>query len=130
MTYRDAEKRREANRKAAQRRRDKAKCDAVEEALGMTQGITIEGMTGQGMTVTPEGPKKQVPVNYGQPDCECRHCGNVRRSKSGHTLNHGPYKTAGQLGKGEFNRVSLPGDVDYAGVGGRPEYAHLLKETA
>jgi len=36
--YKDAEKQKEANRLAAQRRRDKAK------------GMTQEGMTGQGMT--------------------------------------------------------------------------------
>ncbi len=56
--------------------------------------------------------------NYGQPDCECRHCQQQRTvASSKRTLNHGPYKTADQLAEHEGNRVSLPGDADYTGVG-------------
>ncbi len=54
--------------------------------------------------------------NYGQSDCECRHCQTNRANGNKHTINHGPYKTAGQLAERELNRVSLPGDPDHAGV--------------
>lgn len=55
-------------------------------------------------------------ANYGQPDCECKHCQAVKVNKSKHTLNHGPYKPASELAMHEINRVSLPGDKDYDGV--------------
>lgn len=55
-------------------------------------------------------------ANYGQPNCECQHCINNRANGSKHTLNHGAWKTAADLGDQELNRVSLPGDADYAGV--------------
>ena len=71
-----------------------------------------------------------VPDNYGQPDCECRHCANAAKSKSGNVLNHGAYKPAGQLGYKEINRVSLPGDADYDGVCLRPEYDSRRINTA
>ena len=58
------------------------------------------------------------PANYGQPDCQCQHCQNVRASGNPfkRVLNHGEYKTASQLDRNELNRVSLPGDADYDGV--------------
>ncbi len=75
-------------------------------------------------TVTPEGIKHQVPSNYGQLDCQCMHCQQNRRSDHRLVLNHGAYKPAGQLGRNEWNRVSLPGDVDYDGAAG----LRLLKQ--
>lgn len=55
-------------------------------------------------------------ANFGQPDCECMHCKSNRASGGKHTINHGEYKPAHLLSKGEVNRVTLPGDVDYEGV--------------
>jgi len=95
MAYKDKEKQKEANRAAAQRRRDKSK--------GMTQ---LEAMP----NVIPDSP-----ANYGQSDCQCRHCTNVRAAGGRHVLNHGPYKPGNELSRHELNRVSLPGDVDYTG---------------
>lgn len=63
------------------------------------------------MTVTPEGPRAEVPENYGLEDCTCRHCQQTRKTKT--VLNHGPYKGVHELDENEVNRVSLPGDVDY-----------------
>ncbi len=42
------------------------------------------------------------PDNYGQPDCECKHC-QTNRVK--HTINHGAYKPATQLAEHELNRA-------------------------
>ena len=47
-------------------------------------------------------------------DCDHLHCSNAR-ARGVHVVNHG-YKQAHQLAMNETNRVSLPGDVDYAGV--------------
>lgn len=70
------------------------------------------------LQMTPEGPKSEVPKNYGQPGCECKHCQQTkaRREQGKIVINHGSYKTAPELGEREVNRVCLPGDVDYAGV--------------
>ena len=54
--------------------------------------------------------------NYGQSDCQCRHCRTNRTNGGKHIINHGSYKTASQLAERELNRVSLPGDPDYTGV--------------
>ncbi len=56
------------------------------------------------------------PANYGLDDCECQHCKTNRVNGNKHTINHGAYKSANELGEHELNRVSLPGDVDYTGV--------------
>lgn len=66
---------------------------------------------GKDMTIDSKGQLR--PAHYGQLDCECRMCKTNRAHGGKHTINHGPYKTVAQLGTGEFNRVSLPGDVDY-----------------
>ncbi len=66
--------------------------------------------------ITPEGPKAELPANYGLPDCECQHCKSNRASGSRYFLNHYTYKAAGHLSSNELNRVALPGDVDYDGV--------------
>ena len=47
-------------------------------------------------------------------DCTCLHCqGSRARGKT--TVNHGAWKSASELEPNEVNRVSLPGDADYAG---------------
>jgi len=58
----------------------------------------------------------ELPANFGQPDCQCMHCQQNRRSKHPRVINHGDYKLANELVANEINRVSLPGDVDYEGV--------------
>lgn len=50
--------------------------------------------------------------------CHCRHCQNVRANGNKHFLNHGAYKPVSKLGKGELNRVSIPGDADYTLIKG------------
>lgn len=60
----------------------------------------------------PKG-KSDKPANFGQPDCECRHCQQNRRAGDKHIINHGAYKPAEQLKANELNRVSMPGDIDY-----------------
>lgn len=54
-----------------------------------------------------------LPANFGQPDCQCKHCQQNRANGNKHIINHGPYKTADELAPNEVNRMSLPGDVDY-----------------
>jgi len=56
-----------------------------------------------------------LPENYGQPDCQCRHCQNNIKNNLGLTINHG--KRVNQTNPKHVNRVSLPGDIDYIGVG-------------
>lgn len=111
MGYKDKDKQREANKRASQRRRDKQK--------GMTQNTETQGMTHA------ENPAAVIP-NFGQPDCECMHCRQVRVNNitygRKHKLNHGPYKKEEQLEDNEFNRVPLPGDPDYTGAGLHPKY--------
>ena len=105
--YSDKDRQREANRERARRYRAKHK-GVTHRPESNAQSVTPE----QG-TVTPEGRAQSVPANYGQPDCECYHCRNNRKSGSKLIINHGAYKTAAQLADNEVNRVSLPGDVDY-----------------
>lgn len=57
-----------------------------------------------------------LPTNYSQPDCQCMHCRQNRRSRHPAILNHGLYKPAAELGSNELNRQGLPGDVDFLGV--------------
>ena len=75
-----------------------------------TQTVTKQTVT------RPESVTVGLPDKFGQPDCQCMHCLQNRNSKLGLTINHGAYKPADQLAKNEVNRVSLPGDVDYAGL--------------
>lgn len=83
------------------------------------KGITVNNENRKQPTVTPKytGPTmldpSLRPANFGQPDCECKHCQSKRINKSKNIINHGAWKSADQLGKNEINRVSLPGDVDY-----------------
>lgn len=129
--YKDIEKQKEANRLSAQKRRDKAK--------GMTQGMTNSGYDVQGMTqldmtkpvafiqpLSTKAPHVMVndlvsmvtppPHNFGQPDCQCKHCQQNRHSKNQLNINHGSYKRYDQLAPNGVNRQTLPGDVDYVGV--------------
>jgi len=46
----------------------------------------------------------------GLADSEMQHV-----AQGSHTINTGEYKPVNELAVGEFNRVSLPGDADYAG---------------
>jgi hypothetical protein len=64
-------------------------------------------------TLTPEGYKSQVPENYGQPDCTCKHCQQNRDKPHPLIINHGKFKLQNELQPYEINRTSLPGDVDY-----------------
>ena len=66
--------------------------------------------------MTPEGLRDSVPVNWGEPDCQCLHCRTNRQSGNKYRLNHGAYKLVAQLKPNEFNRVSMPGDIDYQGI--------------
>jgi len=104
--YKDRNKQKEANRQIQARRRQQ----------GVTKGVTDQGVTGKGVTDNVIPIIEDLPANFGQDDCDCRHCQNNRAKGSPHTLNHGPHKLAGALSKGELNRVALPGDVDYKGA--------------
>ena len=98
--YKDKEKQKEAQRRWVRQKRSK-------------KGSTSQGSTdGSTVCVIP----KQLPANYGQPNCECRHCRANASNKTNLTINHGQYKPTSQLGPKEVNRVALPGDADYTGV--------------
>ena len=53
-------------------------------------------------------------ANYGEPECECKHCQANRANGGKRIVNHGQYKPAKLLATNEVNRVPLPGDPDYA----------------
>jgi len=76
----------------------------------------VDGERAEIDTTPPTLEPSALPANFGQPDCQCMHCQQNRRSNHKRVLNHGEYKPAALLGKNEINRVSLPGDVDYQGV--------------
>jgi len=113
--YKDIEKRREANRRAQLKFKQK-------------QGITKKVLPKEGITsekVLPEVgiTDRVLPKNYGLPNCECVHCQQNRRMGGKFVLNHGRYMTDDELvekfretGQRWINRVSLPGDVDYVGI--------------
>jgi len=94
--YKDKDKQREAQRERTRRYRVKQK--------------SIRIVTPTGISVTP------LPDNYGEPDCQCRHCQQNRANRNKHIINHSHYKAQDQLVSNEVNRVSLPGDVDYVGI--------------
>lgn len=106
------EQQRAKTRARVKRYRDRAK--SVTDVTVTPEDVTLE-CNG---VVTPEGVKPEVPANYGQPNCECRHCAQTKtqRERGQIVLNHGAYKPEHELADNEVNRVSLPGDVDYAGV--------------
>ncbi len=103
------------------------KCEWCNKALETTSGRYCSGKCRQAayrnrhepqavtnVTVTEPESVTAKPVNYGQDNCECKHCQQHRANK-GSKLIHGPYKPASELGDNEINRVSLPGDADYTG---------------
>ena len=51
-------------------------------------------------------------------NCQCGHCRNTRNNGHNRRLNHGAWLSADQLEVSDYdgNRVSIPGDVDYAGT--------------
>lgn len=57
--------------------------------------------------------KAEAIENFGQPDCQCKHCQQNRNQGSRHIINHGPYKKEAELKGRELNRVALPGDPDF-----------------
>jgi hypothetical protein len=116
--------------KAAQQAANRAAQAKFKAKQGITkqQGITQKVLPKQGITdakVIPDSNTQVIPAtgsttnpnlpaNYGLADCQCRHCCNNRRAGSKHIINHAAYKPAAELLPNELNRVSLPGDVDYA----------------
>jgi hypothetical protein len=64
--------------------------------------------------VEPVDPQKLIP-NFGQPDCQCKHCQSVRSGNLKLTVNHGEF-IPNAFSFGIVNRVSLPCDIDYSGV--------------
>lgn len=103
MAYKDKERQKQANREASRRCR-------LRQQQGMTQDES------KVIPVIPKQPENVIP-NYGQPNCQCRHCQTARTNKSKNVINHGSYKTASQLVENEINRVILPGDPDYEPTG-------------
>ena len=113
MAYKDKETQRKAVKQATRRYREKSKgiTKKVSRIGGISMGITAPHLPPERDTEEPND--KPLPANFGQDNCECRHCANNRASGNKHVLNHGPHKPASELSKGELNRVALPGDVDY-----------------
>lgn len=105
MTYKDKEKQKQAQRERTRRYRDKQK------------GVTSEGVTTEPSIAEFDKIADMYGIeNYGQPDCMCMHCQSKRTNNSKLLINHGPHKRVNELQLHEVNRVSLPGDSDYAGV--------------
>ena len=91
---------------------------------------TAEGNGAGNETVTKRNagsnePPENVTLNMSQlvedwagPDCQCGHCRNTRNNGHNRKLNHGDWLSAEQLEVSDYdgNRVSIPGDVDYAGA--------------
>ena len=96
-----------SNKDRQQRYRDRQRNASVTpDVTNVTPNVT---------NVTPEV-ERNMPTNYGQPECECRHCANNRSQNNRLTINHGPYKTAAELKSNEVNRQTMPGDADYEGL--------------
>ena len=73
--------------------------------------------------VTPAGSVTPLDMSalvedWAGPDCQCGHCSQSRHNGHNRRLNHGAWLTAEQLEVSDYdgNRVSIPGDVDYAGA--------------
>lgn len=97
-------------------RANKAKVDE-QPKINLVESPTINevGQVGQIQTGTKHGAYLDKPLNLGRSDCQCRHCLSLITNKITAHLNHGAYMEADDLGKADydFNRVSLPGDIDY-----------------
>ena len=111
MPYKDPNKRRQASKKAMQRKRNVNPStltpDVNPNTIGTVNPVPLV------FIVTPEGAKSKVPENYGLENCVCKDCQLNRASGNKRIVNHGKYKDVSQLADNEINRVSLPGDIDY-----------------
>ena len=120
--YKDQEKQRQANKMAKQRERaKKAKNKPIEQkkdAQDCAGGANSVIPNTNHRPVIPQSviPDSHTLPNFGQSDCQCMHCQSNRVNGNKSIINHGGYKTAAELGSNEFNRVTLPGDIDYDGV--------------
>jgi len=88
--------------------RDETGFDKAGSTEGMTRPMTLAEVA---VPTLEDGMTDLNPM--GLPPDQMRH---VAGAAKGHTINTGHYKTANELGPGEFNKVSLPGDADYDGV--------------
>ncbi len=114
--YKDKEKQRQADRERQKRRRDKIKVKGVTKP-GVTDKVTPKLDRNYLLSGSQIG-RERLPANFGQPDCQCRHCQNSRvaRPHRGHwSLNHGHTRQPEELADNELNRVAMPGDIDYVG---------------
>lgn len=115
------------HKKALQRERTKRYRD---KQKGVTSGsVTPNSVTLQAMRDAHDGKvttcasvdelmaELERPDNYGLLECTCMHCQSHRANNSKGVINHGPWKDESELGEREINRVTLPGDRDYVGVG-------------
>lgn len=92
--------------------------DKCRKAYGRKSDSKV-GQTELGQVGQPNSDTSLIP-NFGQPDCQCKHCQQCRANKLDVKLNHGSYMSAAELAVNgySFNRVSLPGDTDYRGCAG------------
>lgn len=87
--------------------------DACRKAFtryGSMPGLTGQVESGQSLNGQPKADTPEMTMHERQ--CAAN---NEGRSVQ-HTINTGPLKSFDKLDKGEHNRVSLPGDEDYAGA--------------
>ena len=113
MAYKDKDKQREADRIRQQRRRDAKKSKDV-TIPGHDEGVTVAANVDSGGKVENVSVDHKPAIeNYGQPNCQCKHCQQNRAQGSRHIINHGPYKKEAELKGRELNRVALPGDPDF-----------------
>ncbi len=104
MAYKDKEKQKAAQREWVRQKR-------------VNKGSTLAGSTEGIVSMPSEGiPSVGLPLNFGCPDCRCKHCHQAKTNGNKHTINHSSWKPVKELAVHELNRVSLPGDVDYNGV--------------
>lgn len=92
-----------------------------EASFKVTNGVVKDLHISESIPKIQNTPEFSIP-NFGEPDCECKHCQANRVSGNKLVLEH-DWKSAEQLfelgkktGKPVINRVPLPGDVDYVGV--------------
>ena len=90
-------------------------CSDVCREMKEPAPLPVVNEAGTVLVETPEGFQLKVPPNYGKVGCGCLHCRHPKVQSGQVVLNHGAFKHAHELGLGEINRVSLQGDVDFAG---------------
>ncbi len=78
-----------------------------QDCAGSTQIGTA--ISGQGLNRDNIGTINEPILNWAQPDCQCRHCLNVHKTRPEARLNHGDYMTAAELELNgyDYNRVSI-----------------------